>query len=59
LGIVTIAEIGDRMDGPARIDDRLEPALRHLGSGPRPSMAEETARCVRVEEAALRTYGHD
>jgi hypothetical protein len=35
-----------------RVDDRLEPVLRHLGSGSLPSMAEETARCVRVEEAA-------
>jgi hypothetical protein len=42
-----------------RVDDRLEPALRHLGSGSLPSMAEETANAFGSKRLQLRTYDHD
>jgi len=47
------------MDGPDRVDDWLEPAFRHLGSGPFPAWPKKRQDAFGSKRLQLRTYDHD
>jgi hypothetical protein len=59
--ILRHSAVGSQMPwmGPHRVDNWLEPALRHLGSGPFPAWPKKQQDAFGSKRLQLRTYDHD